>query len=616
MELNKAQVDAINHSNGPMLVLAGPGSGKTTVIAHRIKKLIEEVGVESKKILVISFTKASAIDMEHRFQSLANKDYKVTFGTFHSVFFRILRSKLGYQLSNIINEFEKNNILKGIASQLGVEITDEDEFIKNINSELTLIKNNLIDIEYYNSMNFSNDDFKSMYNIYNDYKEEQNKIDFDDMLYKCYKLLKEDEQLRKHWEETYDYILIDEFQDINLVQYRAIQMLRQNNKNIFVVGDDDQSIYKFRGANSEIILNFQKDFENCEKVILNTNYRSSNEIIKLSNKIIKENKKRFEKDIQGTDINSKYPTMLNYEDIHEESVEISKRINVLINEKGIEPKEIAVIYRTNMQGVSMVENLQNHNIPVILKDSLPSIYNHFIVDDILAYLKLALNNDDKESFRRIINKPKRYISKVLQDKILAVAGSPLNSIYKVREIRKWEVENIEGLHFYLRGIKKRNPYDAIKYIRVGANYDEYIEDYCKYKKLKPRNFFDILNELMESAKNFKDLQEFIDYCYKQRDNIKEKPKENIKEDINGVVLTTYHNAKGLEFEVVYLISLVDGVMPYELSKTESEIEEERRLFYVGITRAKKELYLSTIKSRYGKIVSKSIFLDNLIKRRK
>ncbi len=611
MNLNEAQIKAINHKDGPMLVLAGPGSGKTTVIAHRVQNLITNYKIQSNKILVISFAKSSAIDMEHRFKSLDNKNYKVVFGTFHSMFFRIIRLKYGYQLNSIINEYEKSNILKGIAIKLGIEIEDEDEFIKNLNSELTLIKNNLIDLEYYNSMNFSNNDFKSIFKMYEQHKDEKNKIDFDDMLYKCYELLKTDEEIRKKWEHMYGYILIDEFQDINLVQYRCIQMLRQNNKNIFVVGDDDQSIYKFRGANSEIILNFENDFENCKKVILDTNYRSTDEIIKLSNKIINENKRRFQKNIQGTDVNFKYPVMLNYEDVYEESLEISKRIQKLITEKNVKPEEIAVIYRTNIQAVSLVENLQNFNIPIILKDSIPSIFDHFVVKDILAYLKLALNNDDSESFRQIINKPKRYISKNLQEKLVSQGGNCFKNIYKIREIRKWEVENIEGLQFYLKAIKKRKPYDAIKYIRTGVNYDDYIKEYCEYKKIKPKNIFEILNELMESSKNFTNLQEFIDYSLKQRDN-----SNNRENDTNGVVLTTYHNAKGLEFDIVYLISIVDGLVPYELSKTASEIEEERRLFYVGITRSKKELYISTIKNRYGKEVSKSIFLSNLIKRRK
>ncbi len=611
MKLNEAQIKAINHLDGPMLVLAGPGSGKTTVIAHRVKKLITNYNIDSKKILVISFAKSSAVDMEQRFKSLSNENYKVVFGTFHSMFFRIIRLKYGYQLNSIINEFEKNNILSGIAAKLGIEIDDKDEFIKNLNSELGLIKNNLIDIEHYNSMNFSNDDFKSIYKIYEQYKEEKNKIDFDDMLYKCYELLKSDEATRKKWEEMYDYILIDEFQDINIVQYSCIQMLRQNNKNIFVVGDDDQSIYKFRGANAEIILNFENDFSNCEKVILDTNYRSTDEIIKLSNKIISENKRRFQKHIQGTDINFKYPVMLNYDDVYEESLDISKRIHRLITEKNVKPENIAIIYRTNIQAVSLVENLQNFNIPIVLKDSIPSIYNHFVVKDILAYLKLALNNEDTESFKQIINKPKRYISKSLQEKLISQGGNCFNNVYKIREIRKWEVANIEGLHFYLKNIKKRKPYDAIKYIRTGLDYDDYVKEYCEYKKIKPKNIFEILNEIMESSKNFTNLEEFIDYSLKQRDN-----SINRDSDTNGVVLTTYHNAKGLEFDIVYLISIVDGLVPYELSKTASEIEEERRLFYVGITRSKKELYLSTIKNRYGKEVSKSVFLSNLIKRRK
>lgn len=615
MDLNETQMLATNHNLGPMIVLAGPGSGKTTVIAHRVENLIKKFGVDSKKILVISFTKASAIDMEHRFNNLFRNENKVTFGTFHSVFFRIVRSKYGYQLNSILNEFEKNNILKSIAQEIGIEYDDEEEFLKNINLEISLIKNNLIELEHYNSMNFSSDDLKSIYRMYEDFKEEKNKIDFDDMLFKCYEILKTENSILEKWQNQYEYILIDEFQDINLVQYRCIQFLREKNRNIFVVGDDDQSIYKFRGANVEIMLNFEKDFENCKKVILNTNYRSTNEIIKLSNKIIGENTLRFEKTIIGTDINYKYPTMLKYEDVFQESREVAKRIHNLVKERGIDESEIAVIYRTNIQAFSLVQSLQDFNIPVVLKDSYPSIYSHFITKDIIAYMKLSMNFSDAESFKRIINKPKRFISKVLQERLTKDLQDKncFSNIYKIRDIRKFEVDNLEALKFYLNGIKKRKPYDAIKYIRSGANYDDYILEYSQFKKVKPSNLYDILNELMESSKRFDDLEEFIDYCEKQRDN---KDIENQKRDFKGVTLTTYHSAKGLEFDIVFLITLCEGVIPYEYCKTKSEIEEERRLFYVGLTRAKKELYLSTIKMRFDKEVSTSCFLDNLVKKRK
>ncbi len=613
IQLNDAQKEAVNHNEGAMLVLAGPGSGKTTIIALRIENLIKNHNVNSNRILVISFAKSSAIDMEERFRTLTNIQSKVNFGTFHSIFFRIIRECYGYTVKSVINEFEKNNLLKNIANQIGLEYDDEEEFFKNVNSELTLVKNELIDIENYNSINFSNGDFSSLYKMYEEYKEEKNKIDFDDMLSKCYEALTTNPHLLRRWQSMFDYILIDEFQDINLVQYKCIRLLTENNKNIFAVGDDDQSIYRFRGAKPEIILNFVKDYDDCKKVILNINYRSTDEIINLSNKIISENNARYEKVIKGTESTYKYPVMVNYKDVYDESSKVAERIRTLIYEKNVPPEEIAVIFRTNIQAVSVLESLQDLNIPFVLKDTVPSIYNHFIAKDILAYLKLSLNNCDKESFKRVVNKPKRFISKNMQEKITELGGNCLNNIYKIDGARKFELENIEGMQFYLNAVKKRKPYDAIRYIRNSVGYDDYVHEYCIYKKIKSKNLFDVLNEFMEASKKFESINDFVDYCQKQVDNdiVNDKQK-----DVEGVVLTTYHSVKGLEFEVVFLISLVEDVLPYELCKTHDEIEEERRLFYVGLTRAKKELYLSTVEKRYEKEVSKSIFLDNLIKRRK
>ncbi len=606
IKLNENQMKAVEYNKGAMIVLAGPGSGKTTVITSRVKNLINK-GVMPHRILVITFTKSAVKEMESRFKEQYQIEGRVMFSTFHSLFYKIIREFYNCNLNNIINEFDKNNIMKSIATRFKVNYGNEEEFLKNITKEISLVKNELINVEDYNSLNFSGEDFSKMYNAYEEFKEYNNKIDFDDMLTKCYYLLKSNEVILERWKNKFDYILVDEFQDINKVQYLTLKMLAKGN--IFVVGDDDQSIYKFRGARPEFLFEFIKDYEDVEKIILDTNYRSTDDIIKLSNKIISDNKNRFPKQIKGVKGKFKPPILIKSKDINEESLIISKRIRNMVREQKVDPSDIAVIFRNNIQGRGIAYGLEDLNIPFLLKDTIPSIYKHFVVIDVLAYLRLALNNNDGESFARIINKPTRYMSKVITNKIRT------RPFYTngVAGIREWEVKKMQEMEFYVKALKKRKPYDAIKYLRKGINYDSYIEEYAKYKNIKPKSLFEVLNEIMEISKKFETIEEFILYCDVQKDKKNDIMEQGV-EGVEGVTLTTFHSAKGLEFKIVFIISVIEGLVPYELSKTESEIEEERRLFYVGITRAKETLYLSVIKTRYDKDVENSRFIKNITKK--
>jgi DNA helicase-2/ATP-dependent DNA helicase PcrA len=616
MALNKKQIMAVEHLNGPMMVLAGPGSGKTTVITYRVRHLIEKYNVNPDKILVITFTKSAADEMALRFKNLEMKNNlfsnKVTFGTFHSIFFRIIRSAIGYKLEDVLKEDERKILLKNIINSLNIEYEDEEEFLRELSSDISLMKNELIDPKYYNSMACSAEDYRRIVSSYEQYKTENNKIDFDDMLCICWKTLQENKECLSWWQNRYEYILIDEFQDINRVQYETIGMLANQHKNIFIVGDDDQSIYKFRGARPEFLLKFPEDFDNVISVILDINYRSTDEIIAMANKIVVNNKSRYDKNIVGTNRKGAKPISLCSQDIEAEALLIANHINKL-HKQGMPWYNIAVIFRTNIQARVFVDKFMDMNLPFFIRDEMPNIYNHWIAKDLLAYIRLSMDVNKNEDLERIINKPKRYISKALIQEAKKKSGSLLVNLKNLETTQVWQRQRIEELEFQLNAIKNRNPFDAFKYIRVIIGYDDYIRNYAEFRHVGIKGLFEIADELKESAKKYEKHEEFLTHIDDFNLELKNQKvvKKNNFEKKDAITLTTMHGAKGLEFDAVFIASVVEGVIPHEKSKTPAEIEEERRLFYVGVTRAKQYIYISTVDTRYEEKISKSEFLEEI-----
>lgn len=614
MELNSSQLMAVKHFKGPCLVLAGPGSGKTTIIINRIKYLIESCNVSAHNILVITFTKAAAEEMKERFKKINPEDYKVSFGTFHSLFFRIIRPVYNYSIDNIIKDEEKINVLKKIVEKEEINFDDESEFFSDLMNDISNVKNELLMPEEINPVSLRSETFCNVYYEYEKYKESVNKIDFDDMLVKCYELLKNDIDIRNQWQHRYKFILIDEFQDINKAQHECILLLKGEESNVFAVGDDDQSIYGFRGARPEFLLDFGKNFPNAEIISTDVNYRSTNEIIKLSNRVIAQNANRYEKNIGGTGISGKKPILIRPESISDEAEVIARKIKELI--KTVKQEEIAVIYRTNTQARAFIDSFMDYNISYQIKDSAPSIYSHWIAKDIKAYLLLALDRSDNNSFERIANKPSRYISKRLMQMARETCGNEdsfIKFLYSSPHLKSYQLTKLEELIYQLGEIVKKEPSEAIRYIRRVVDYNRYIEEYAEYRNIKAASFFEVLNELEEAAKSFKSNEEFIEHM----NEVVEESKNNIKNKNEtkpyGVMLTTMHGAKGLEFDTVFIAGAVDGVIPHERSTTPEQIEEERRLFYVGITRAKRLLYISITKTRYNDDVKPTRFLHKFIK---
>lgn len=397
---------------------------------------------------------------------------------------------------------------------------------------------------------------------------------------------------------------------LNRVQYETICMLCQKHNNLFIVGDDDQSIYKFRGSRPEFLLKFPQDFNNVKSVVLDTNYRSTDNIIAMANKIIVNNKQRYNKNILGTKCKGKDPILLKSQDIESESLLIAQTIAKL-NTHGFSWNDIAIIFRTNIQGRAFVDKFMDMNFPFFIKDEMPNIYDHWIAKDMLSYIKLSLDLNKNDDLERIINKPKRYINKILIQEAKKETGPLLYNLSNLENTQIWQRSRLEELDFYINAIKNRNPFDALKYIRSIVGYDEYIKQYADFRRIGIKGLFEVADELKEVAKKYNTHEEFLTHVQDFTLELKNQRTKKRNSEKEAITLTTLHGSKGLEFDVVFISSVVNGVIPHEKSKTLEEIEEERRLFYVGVTRAKQLLYISTIEKRYEEKVSNSQFLEEI-----
>lgn len=615
-KLNENQLKAVEHIDGPCMVLAGPGSGKTRVITYRIANMVVNKNIKPTSILAISFTKASSIEMKNRALALSNdfRMNKVTYGTFHSVFFRILRYFENYNIESILDEKTKRIGLKNILKGLNIENADDDETIGQVINEISYVKNELMDKRDFKSEILTSDEFIKVYDYYEQYKEQINKIDFDDMLIKTYDLLKNNKSALDRVRNVYRYILVDEFQDINKVQFEALKLISNPNNNIFVVGDEDQSIYGFRGSRPDFLLEFEEYFFNTKKVLLDINYRSKEEIIDIANRLIEKNTNRYEKVIkcgQGNGANVNY---ICPEDSEEEAVYIAKDIKEKVQQDYTEYTDFAVIYRTNIQSRALVDVFMDMRIPFVVKDSIVTIYDHWAAQDILSYLRIGINPNSNKDWIRIINKPFRYISK---DNLNLIKDEPnfINALINKCDLHPKQVKTINDLDIDISYVKGLNPKNAISYIRTTLDYDRYILDYCVNRKIKTNGLIEILNELESSATNFKTIQEYLDHIERVKSEIIDN--KNNKET-DGVIFTTMHSAKGLEFKNVYIIGANEGTIPHEKSyeiddeeKKNDQIEEERRLMYVAITRAEDNICISSPINKYGKKVSKSRFVEDI-----
>ena len=609
MSLNPSQVQAVIHKDGPCMVLAGPGSGKTLTITKRIEYLIGKHHVSPEEILVITFTKAASVEMKERFVRLCGqKAGPVTFGTFHGIYYGILKWAYRMNASNILSEEQKYQLLKQVIGRMEIDIDDEKDFLQGIAGEIGNIKNNQIPLAEYESLNCSEEVFREIFEQYEKERKWLKKIDFDDMLVLVYKMFKKRPDILSMWQRKFRYILIDEFQDINQVQYDVIRMLAAPENNLFIVGDDDQSIYRFRGARPDIMLGFKKDYPDTKEILLDVNYRSTKAIVNGAARVIRHNVNRYPKQIITT--NEQGETVHIQEVRH--PIEESKYVVSKIQEakkRGIPSSEIAVLFRTNVEARALAETFMEYNMPFRMKERMPNLYEHFIAQDLITYLKMALGDRSRKSFLAIMNRPNRYIGRD------SVEGTTISfeSLRKFYCDKDWMLDRIDQLEVDFRILKNMAPYGAIQYIRKHIGYDEFLKEYAAFRKINMEDLKEVLREIEERAKAFRTIEEWFTHIEEYSEELKRQSQQK-ETDPEAITFMTMHGSKGLEFDLVFIIGANETITPYKKAETKEEVEEERRMFYVAMTRARKKLIISYTKERNGKSMAQSRFVGELLTR--
>ncbi len=650
-KLNEAQRSAVTHREGPMLVLAGPGSGKTRVITERIGYLIQEAGVSPAEILVITFTKAAAVEMQQRYLKMQNSQAGgVRFGTFHAIFFMILKYSFHYSGENIIREQVKRDLLKKLLHSTDLEIQDENEFLADLEAEISRVKGERMNLSSYYSQLCSNEVFHDLFSGYQRELKRMRLIDFDDMLVQCYDLLVQQPETLKKWQQQFRYILIDEFQDICRIQYDVIRLLAKPENNLFIVGDDDQSIYGFRGARPDIMKQFLKDY-NAKQCLLGINYRCAAPIVEAAGRVISHNRDRLPKEIrpavrpaaaQGIrpavrsaavqeirpaavqrlegDFYPEDQTMqmsapcLEVKEFPNPSFEndmIRQKI-MEYHRQGIAYQEMAVLFRTNTQARSLSVKLMEAGVPFILKERLPNLYEHWIVQDVMTYVKIAEGSRERGDILRIINRPKRYVHRnAFMDPYV-----DFEELKKFYEEKDWMIDRLEKLQYDLSMLAKMKPYAAVNFIRRGIGYDDYIREYADYRGMRPDGMYEILDELQEEAGQQDSFAAWRQHIREYQEELRKQAEKSYgkknSEQADSISLITMHGSKGLEYECVFIPDANEGVTPHSKSVLNADMEEERRMFYVAMTRAKSHLHIYYVKERFNKSVEASRFVSELL----
>ncbi len=604
MKKNPSQLRAIAHLSGPMMVLAGPGSGKTSVIVERTAYMTGEGKIPASSVLVVTFSRAAAKEMKERFLKFTGQtSTAVTFGTFHGVFYGILKQAYGFGAGNILSEEEKYSILKEMTLEFGQELAQEGDFQEDVAKEISVVKGNRISLEHYYSSSCPDEIFRQIYNGYQKTLRQRRKLDFDDMLLWCYELFEKRKDILAAWQRKFQYIMVDEFQDINHLQYDIVRMLAKPADNLFIVGDDDQSIYHFRGAKPEIMLNFTRDYPKAETVLLNINYRCTKSVLQAAINVIDCNKKRFQKKLSTPNEQGKPVKLLEFDNPREEYIKAAAFLKKRL-EAGEALEDTAILFRTNQEAEGLVGALMEYQIPFTMKEQLPNLFRHWICRNLIAYMKMAAGDRTRKTFLEIMNRPNRYIARDALNSSV-VSFDALREFYEEKD---WMCDRITTLETHLRILAALAPYAAVNFIRKGMGYEEYLMEYAQYRRIRPEELLEVLERIQESAKGMKNLDEWQAYIeeYTQKLAEQAKKQENKRE---GVVVSTLHAVKGLEYDKVYIMNVNEGSIPYRKAVLAEALEEERRLFYVGMTRAKKELMLCYVRRQYEKERDPSRFLE-------
>lgn len=619
LNVNEAQFAAITHGDGAMLVLAGPGSGKTLVITQRIRYLIEEHQVKPEDILVITFTKAAATEMQERFLKISNqKGCPVNFGTFHATFFNILKHTYKFTAENIIRERDKYKLIATILAEAPPEVMCQDanesyaqdtdnDLIQRLLAEISKVKNNGICPQEFASETLPQTAFEYLYDTYKKEMNRRRRIDFDDMVLLCRDLLLARPEVLKLWQERFRYILIDEFQDICPLQYEVVRLLAAPRDNLFIVGDDDQAIYGFRGSKPEIMLNFQKDYPSAKQVLLNVNYRSRRDIVETAGRLIAHNKTRFPKTVETQNPMTDGVKIYSFTSKHQQAKNTALLIRQYMEQEGAHYSDIAILYRTGNHMVNTAQCLVQEGIPFRMREKPKNIYQSPIAMDLTAYLRYALYEDTVSDFFRIMNSPVRYIRR----NYVPLKPFSMQELMSACRNEDYVVQNIIQMYDDLHFMKGLNPYAAVNFIRKGVGYDAHIQKQCLERGVDSREKFAELDALQQLAKDFETIEEWLSHiaCY---DAVMEKASADRQKDTaDAVNIVTMHASKGLEWKLVILPDVNEGVVPHKKAVTDAELEEERRMFYVAMTRAKELLFLFYIQEKEAGNFLPSRFLNEL-----
>ncbi len=606
--LNDAQCEAVMHGEGPAMVVAGPGSGKTLTIIRRLLYLIYECNVPADKILVITYTKEAALSMQQKFYEQKELFFNghvhqgyVNFGTFHSFFYQIIKNIKKYSEYQLITPQEKIKLTRSILKEIQEEVSDFE--VKSFLEQVSFFKNTgKFKVE---------EDISNTLQKYMEAMHKYKRMDFDDMLYLCKQEFQAEKILLQTWRERYEYILIDEYQDINPIQYDLMYLLTQNNPNLFVVGDDDQAVYGFRGSDVECFQKFYQDYKDTKTIYLNINYRCTAQITEVSQKLISCNKKRLAKNIISGVDNSKG-------DIKIIGSETTREMyhNIIEKLQKLTPEELnnrAILFRTNATLQSFANQLVGKQIHFVVREKIQSLYEHFIVCDILDFFEASNGCRDRVLFLRLCDRLKLPFGRTLfmeeQVDLEVLKERVSNSIYYERK----EIEQIDILMQHLHRISKMRPALAINYILYAMNYQNYLYSKAGNHTMMPEEWQEVLNWLKEDAEGYEDYKSWRPHIQRSKEEV-DKQMTKKKQNKLGIHLMTMHATKGLEYEQVYVLPLNDGIIP-KIKRgekvTDEHLEEERRLLYVALTRAKTNIELHYITGTKENPRLKSRFFDNM-----
>ena len=574
------------HTVGPAQVFAGPGSGKTYVTVHRIKQLVEAAGIDPSHILVITFTKAAALEMQERFFRLMEPERPpVRFGTFHAVFYHILKQSAQYRGYSIITESEKKKLLRQIIHMHKRFACIQEEDLEGVIACVSAYQETL-SVRTLSLQKIKEEDIAFLAKEYEAYLHEFRQMDFGGIMRHCRTLLKDDPQQLAMWQSQFQFILIDEFQDISPDQYEIVRLLAAPEHNLFIVGDDDQSIYGFRGASPGSMQAFMKDYPDADRIFLNINYRCNEQIVEAAGKVVSENINRVDKKILAAHENGEGFRLEIFQDEAEQERYLIGKLHEKMEQHSL--CQCAIICRTNYDCAFWAQILHKNHIPYSVKETPKNPFEHFVIRDIMAYLALADGNLERKYFLRIMNRPVRYFKResvseeqVSRERMLAYYR---NSPALQEEVHKLfhDLDNMWGKKLHLQ----------IHYIRNVIGYDRYLKG--KYDADRADELLRTADDFQELTKNHSTFADINDYISQYKEVMQEE------KDNKGIRLMTMHASKGLEFDTVYLPDCQEGKIPSAKSQTAEQVEEERRMFYVAMTRAKRELCITAYKGKSGK----------------